>query len=66
MKNRLKVLRAERDWSQAELADRLGVARQTVVALENGRYAPSLPLAFKIGKVFEKRVDEVFDPDSEF
>ncbi|HTU81139.1 MAG TPA: helix-turn-helix transcriptional regulator [Candidatus Acidoferrales bacterium] len=62
----MKVLRAERDWSQAELADRLGVARQTVVALENGRYAPSLPLAFKIGKVFEKRVDEVFDPDSEF
>ncbi len=63
MRNRLKVLRAENDWSQAELADRLGVARQTVVALENGKYAPSLPLAFKIGKIFGKRVDEVFDAD---
>ena len=64
MKNRLKVLRAERDWSQAELADKLGVARQTVVALEAGKYAPSLPLAFKIGKIFNKTVEEVFDPDS--
>ena len=57
MKNRLKVLRAERDWSQAELADRLGVARQTIVALEAGKYAPSLPLAFKICAVFQKTVE---------
>lgn len=64
MKNRLKVLRAEMDWSQAELADRLGVARQTIVALEAGKYAPSLPLAFKIGKLFNKSVEDVFDPDS--
>ncbi|HVA34251.1 MAG TPA: helix-turn-helix transcriptional regulator [Candidatus Baltobacteraceae bacterium] len=64
MKNRLKVLRAERDWSQAQLADRLGVARQTVVALEAGKYAPSLPLAFKIGKAFGKPVEEIFDPDT--
>lgn len=64
MKNRLKVLRAERDWSQAELADKLGIARQTVVALEAGKYAPSLPLAFKIGKIFNKTVEEVFDADS--
>jgi putative transcriptional regulator len=64
MKNRLKVLRAEQDWSQAELADRLGIARQTVVALEAGKYAPSLPLAFRIGKVFSKRVEDIFDPES--
>lgn len=64
MKNRLKVLRAEHDWSQAELADQLGVARQTIVALEAGKYAPSLPLAFKISKVFCKPVEEIFDADS--
>ncbi|MBV8490282.1 MAG: helix-turn-helix transcriptional regulator [Candidatus Eremiobacteraeota bacterium] len=64
MKNRLKVLRAERDWSQAELADKLGIARQTVIALEGGKYAPSLPLAFKIGKLFDKTVEEVFEADS--
>jgi len=63
VKNRLKVLRAERDWSQAELADQLGVARQTVVALESGKYAPSLPLAFKIGKIFSRPVEEIFTPD---
>ena len=60
MKNRLKVLRAERDWSQAELADRVGVARQTIVALEAGKYAPSLPLAFKLSRLFGKTVEEVF------
>ena len=65
MKNRLKVLRAERDWSQAELADMIGVARQTVVALEAGKYAPSLPLAFKISRLFSKTVEEVFEPDSD-
>ena len=62
MKNKLKVLRAERDWSQAELADRLSVSRQTVNALETGRYDPSLPLAFKIAQLFERRIEDVFDP----
>ena len=64
MTNRIRVLRAERDWSQAEVADRLGIARQTVVALEAGKYAPSLPLAFKISKLFGKTVEEIFDADS--
>ncbi|MBV9270051.1 MAG: helix-turn-helix transcriptional regulator [Candidatus Eremiobacteraeota bacterium] len=64
MKNRLRVLRAEHDLSQAELADRLGIARQTVNALEAGKYAPSLPLAFKISKVFAKPVEEIFDSES--
>lgn len=64
MRNRLRVLRAERDWSQADVADRLGIARQTVNALEAGKYAPSLPLAFKISKLFETQVENVFDPDS--
>ena len=62
MKNKLKVLRAERDWSQAELADRLSVSRQTVNALETGRYDPSLPLAFKIAHLFKRRIEDVFDP----
>lgn len=65
MKNRIKVLRAERDWSQAQLADQLGVARQTVVALEAGKYAPSLPLAFKISKIFSKTVEDVFEDGDE-
>ena len=64
VKNRLKVLRAEEDWSQAELADRVGVARQTIVALEGGKYAPSLPLAFRLSKLFQKPVEEIFDPES--
>ncbi|HEX6061344.1 MAG TPA: helix-turn-helix transcriptional regulator [Candidatus Limnocylindria bacterium] len=62
MKNTLKVLRAERDWSQAELADRLAVSRQTVNALETGKYDPSLPLAFKIAQLFGRRIEDVFDP----
>jgi putative transcriptional regulator len=62
VKNRLKVLRAERDWSQAELADRLAVSRQTVNALETGKYDPSLPLAFKIARLFGLRIEEIFDP----
>jgi putative transcriptional regulator len=62
MKNKLKVLRAERDWSQAELADQLSVSRQTVNALETGKYDPSLPLAFKIAMLFSKRIEDVFDP----
>lgn len=65
MKNRIKVLRAERDWSQAELADQLGIARQTVVALEAGKYAPSLPLAFKISKLFLRPVEEIFEAGSD-
>jgi putative transcriptional regulator len=65
MRNRIRVLRAEREWSQAEVADRLGIARQTINALETGKYAPSLPLAFKISKLFEKPVEEIFDPASE-
>jgi len=60
MKNRLKVLRAERGWSQLELAEALGVSRQTVNALENGRYDPSLPLAFKLGRTFGKSIEEIF------
>lgn len=64
VKNHLRVLRAEREWSQAEVADRLGIARQTVNALETGKYAPSLPLAFKIAKLFQRPVDQIFDPDS--
>ncbi|MBN8552037.1 MAG: helix-turn-helix transcriptional regulator [Caulobacterales bacterium] len=64
MKNRLKVLRAERDWSQADLAAALGVSRQTVNALETGRYDPSLPLAFKISRTFELPIEAIFlDPD---
>ena len=60
MKNRLKVLRAERDWSQADLADQLGVSRQTVNALETGRYDPSLPLAFRIARVFDQPIEAIF------
>jgi len=63
MKNRLRVLRAERDWSQEELAGRLGVSRQTVHAIEREKYDPSLPLAFKIARLFGKTIEEVFDPD---
>lgn len=64
MRNRIRVLRAEHEWSQAEVADRLGIARQTVNALETGKYAPSLPLAFKISKLFQLPVERIFDPDS--
>ena len=60
MKNRLKVLRAERDWSQAHLADELSVSRQTVNALETGRYDPSLPLAFKIARLFQMPIESIF------
>ena len=63
MKNRLRVLRAERDWSQAQLAERLGVSRQTVNAIETEKYDPSLPLAFAVAKVFGKLIEEVFEPD---
>ena len=60
MNNSLKALRAERDWSQADLAAALGVSRQTVNALETGRYDPSLPLAFKIARVFARPIESIF------
>ncbi|MAK99498.1 MAG: transcriptional regulator [Citromicrobium sp.] len=60
MKNRLKVLRAERNWSQQALADELGVSRQSVNAIETGRYDPSLPLAFQIAEVFDLAIEEIF------
>jgi len=60
MNNHLKVLRAERDWSQAQLAEQLGVSRQTVNALETGRYDPSLPLAFRIARIFERPIEAIF------
>jgi putative transcriptional regulator len=63
MRNRIKVLRAERDWSQAELAERLAVSRQTVNAVETGKYDPSLSLAFAIVRLFGQRIEEVFFPD---
>jgi putative transcriptional regulator len=63
MKNRLKVLRAERDWSQAQLAEQLDVSRQTVNALETGKYDPSLPLAFKIATLFRCKIEDVFQPE---
>ena len=65
MKNRLRVLRAEREWSQQELADRLAVSRQSVNAIETGRYDPSLPLAFRIADVFGLAIEQVFEPDRE-
>lgn len=64
MKNRIRVLRAEHEWSQAEVAERLGIARQTVNALETGKYAPSLPLAFKISNLFDLPVEQIFDKHS--
>lgn len=63
MKNRLRVLRAEREWSQGELAHRLTVSRQTVNAIETGKYDPSLPLAFRIAKLFAKPIEAIFEPD---
>ena len=60
MKNRLKVLRAERDWSQADLADRLAVSRQTINSIETGKYDPSLPLALRIGRLFDRPVEDIF------
>ncbi len=65
MKNRLRLLRAERDWSQADLADRLEVSRQTINALETGKYDPSLPLAFKIARLFGLPIEEIFEPDGQ-
>lgn len=64
MKNRLRILRAEHDWSQADLAQALGVSRQTINALETGKYDPSLPLAFKIADLFELAIEQIFERPS--
>ena len=63
MKNSLRVLRAEKNWSQATLADLAGVSRQTINAIETGKYDPSLPLAFKLAKIFGLRIEEIFAPE---
>ena len=63
VKNRLKVLRAERNWSQAELGERLGVSRQAVNAIETAKYDPSLPLAFKIARLFAMKIEDVFQDE---
>jgi putative transcriptional regulator len=65
MNNRLRVLRAEREWSQAELGGRLGVSRQAVNAIETGKHDPSLPLAFRMARLFDLRIEEVFDDGHE-
>ena len=65
MKNRLRVLRAEREWSQARLAEELNVSRQTVNAIETGKYDPGLPLAFKIALLFSQPIEEIFSPDAD-
>jgi putative transcriptional regulator len=65
VKNRLKVLRAERDWTQADLAKHLDVSRQTVNAIEKGKYDPSLPLAFRIARLFERPIEEIFEDEYE-
>lgn len=64
MQNNLRELRAKREWSQQDLADKLNVSRQTVNAIETGKYDPSLPLAFKIAKVFGKRIEDIFEAES--
>jgi putative transcriptional regulator len=63
LKNRIKVLRAENDWSQARLAEELGVSRQTVNAIETGKYDPSLPLAFDLAAVFHQKIEDIFTPE---
>ena len=63
MKNRLRVLRAERDWTQEDLAQRLGVSRQAIIAIEKEKYDPSLPLAFKLAELFGKRIEDIFEPE---
>lgn len=63
MKNKVRELRAEREWSQSDLADKVGVSRQTINAIETERYDPSLPLAFTIARLFKRRIEEIFMPD---
>ena len=65
MKNRLKVLRAERDWTQAQLATELDVSRQTINAIEKGKFDPSLPLAFKVARLFDMSIEEIFEYPAE-
>jgi putative transcriptional regulator len=65
VKNRLKVLRAERDWTQADLARELAVSRQTVNAIETGKFDPSLPLAFRIARLFGMPIEEIFRPEEQ-
>ena len=64
VKSKLKVFRAERDWSQAQLAEALGVSRQTINAIETGKYDPSLPLAFKMAELFDCSIEDIFIPDN--
>jgi putative transcriptional regulator len=64
MKNHLRVLRAQRDWSQADLAERLGISRQSVNAIETGKYDPSLPLAFKLARVFDTTIEAIFTDEA--
>ena len=63
MKNRIRVLRAEKNWSQAELADKAGVSRNSINAVENGKFDPSLPLAFRIADIFGLKIEDVFQRD---
>lgn len=63
MKNRLKVLRAEQDWTQEDLANRVGTSRQTINSIETGKYDPSLPLAFKLARLFGRPIEEIFEAD---
>ena len=65
MRNALRSMRAQRGWSQAELAERLGVSRQTINAIETGRYDPSLPLAFSISRLFSQPIDQIFSPEAD-
>jgi putative transcriptional regulator len=65
MKNQIRELRTARGWSQAHLAEQLSVSRQTVIAIETGRYDPSLPLAFAISKLFDQAIETIFYPDQE-
>ena len=64
LNNRLRVLRAEREWSQADLAERLGVSRQSVNAIETGKYDPSLPLAFRIARLFDASIETIFSDEA--
>jgi putative transcriptional regulator len=65
MKNRLRELRAAKDWSQGDLADKLDVSRQTVNAIETEKYDPSLPLAFKVARLFKMRIEDIFSSDGD-
>ena len=65
MKNRLRELRAAREWSQSDLADKLGVSRQTINDIETEKYDPSLPLAFKVARLFKQPIEDIFEPDKD-